>query len=137
MLGSVRKTESKDKMFERKACDHCKKRKRWWKGAKSERKYAAIKAEAIPQAEAQLPQVVHGEVGRWFLGNGFEGAEIEELVRSFIMPGIEVKDLRALFALDAEDVDQILEGSLGEEGGHHEGNSSRQFIEIARVTKCV
>ena len=28
----------------------------------------------------------------------------------FIRPGIEVKDLRTLFALDPEDIDDVLEG---------------------------
>jgi len=31
-------------------------------------------------------------------------------VSRFIKPGIEVKDLRTLFALDPEDIDDILEG---------------------------
>ena len=35
---------------------------------------------------------------------------MEEIVARFIRPGIEVKDLRTLFALDPEDIDDFLEG---------------------------
>ena len=59
---------------------------------------------------AQVAQVIEGDLGRWLLSIGFEGEELEDLVVRFLKPGIAVKHLRALFALDSEDIDEVLEG---------------------------
>ena len=59
---------------------------------------------------AKLAEVVQGELGRWILSKGIASEDLETIVGRFIRPGIEVKDLRTLFALDPEDVDQVLEG---------------------------
>jgi len=57
-----------------------------------------------------LKAVVQGDLGQWFRSIGFEGEDLEDIVARFIRPGIEVKNLRALFALDPEDIDDVLEG---------------------------
>ncbi len=68
-------------------------------------------AQRTAELEAKR-KIVDGDLGRWFRSIGFEGEELEELVGRFITPGtrIEVKDLRTLFALDAEDIDEVLLG---------------------------
>ena len=59
---------------------------------------------------ALVAQVIEGDLGRWILSLGLEGEELEDLVVRFIKPGIAVKTLRSLFALDPEDIDEVLEG---------------------------
>ena len=65
----------------------------------------------MAEAEAaKLAEVVQGDLGRWLLSIGIAHTDLETIVGRFIRPGIEVKDLRTLFALDPKDVDQVLEG---------------------------
>ena len=62
------------------------------------------------EEKAEKDKVVQGDLGQWFRSIGFEGEELEDIVVRFMRPGIEVKDLRTLFALDPEDIDDVLAG---------------------------
>ena len=69
---------------------------------------------AVASLQHLTKKVVEGDLGRWFLSIGIDEEDLEDVVGHFIKPENEVKNLRTLFALDAEDIDQILAGfSLG------------------------
>jgi len=96
------------------ACAQCERREKEEekkrKEAAEEKKRKEEAEEKKRKEEAKLKAVVQGDLGQWFRSIGFEGEDLEDIVARFIRPGIEVKNLRALFALDPEDIDDVLEG---------------------------
>jgi hypothetical protein len=99
-----------------KACKECQEKRRSWGGPTTLRQYEERKRKEEEERKrkeaekAKFKAVVQGDLGQWFRSIGFEGEDLEEIVARFIRPGIEVKDLRTLFALDPEDIDDVLEG---------------------------
>jgi hypothetical protein len=99
-----------------KACKPCKERREKWGGDTTvfnfEKRKAQEQAQTLAQAHANAYVVTPegSEMKAWLLSIGLEEISLNDIILQFLKPEYGVKTLRELFALEDEDIDEILQG---------------------------
>ena len=110
--------EHQRKVFGTHACKQCQKRRARWGGGTSQAAFDASQAAAATDAEVAQAQKLKAysatpsgsEMKAWLLFKGIDEDDVGRILINFIKPEYEITTLLEMFALENQDIAEVLQG---------------------------